>query len=70
MKTIFCSGCSIKVAEIANGSKLKNGLVMLCSICETKRIASDMAKKTSPSNGLDAFSEMFGGGKNKPFWQS
>ena len=63
MKTIYCSGCDIKVAEIAYGSMLKKGVVMLCSHCETKRIASDMAKKTMPLDPLDTFAEMFGNKK-------
>lgn len=47
MKTIYCSGCSTKVAMIADGSKLKKGMVCLCDVCERKRKASDLASKTS-----------------------
>ena len=43
MKEIRCHQCKIIVAYIENGSKLKNGSVMLCADCERKRIALQMA---------------------------
>lgn len=45
MKTIHCSGCHIKVAEIEKGSKIKKGTVMLCGGCETKREFLEMTKQ-------------------------
>ena len=42
MKTLYCEGCSLKVAEVATGSKLKKGMTVLCEKCETKRKAADM----------------------------
>lgn len=64
MKRIYCKGCGIKVAEIANGSKLKKGMVCLCDKCDTKRVSSDWADKTRPKNGVpgfDNFMDNFGG---------
>ena len=39
------------------GSKIKKGAVVLCSNCEIKRKASDLAKKTSKNE----FGDIFGG---------
>ena len=58
MKTIYCEGCKIKVAEIAKGSKLKKGMVMICSRCETKRKASDLASKSN-TNPFDQLMKDF-----------
>lgn len=49
MKKLFCEGCGLFVAEIKKGSKLRNGVVLLCERCETKRKCSDLAGKTNQS---------------------
>ena len=61
-KILYCASCHIKVAIISEGSKLKSGMVALCSVCETKRKASDLANKTKkPEYDFnDMLGEMFG----------
>lgn len=60
-KIVYCSGCSIKVAIIVEGSKLIKGISMLCSSCEIKRKASDLAEKTSKkSQPFSDYSDLFG----------
>lgn len=54
---VHCEGCRVKVAEIASGSKVKKGAVMLCPACEVKRKASDLANKSRPT---DLFDGIFG----------
>lgn len=61
MKTLYCAGCSVKVAEIQSGSKLKKGMTALCRSCETKRKASDLACLGKKKNDLgDMFRGMMG----------
>ena len=43
VKRIFCKGCGKYLGEIRD-AKLRKGMVYLCQNCETKRIASDMAR--------------------------
>lgn len=62
MKTLYCSGCSIVVAKIKLGSQLRKGMVALCSKCEIKRKASDLAsvnKTKDPFGGI--FDDFFSG---------
>lgn len=33
MKTIYCTICSVKVGELASGSKIKNGIGYMCPKC-------------------------------------
>lgn len=53
MKTLYCAGCSTKVAMIETGSKLKKNMVCLCGTCEKKRKASDLAAKTGSKSSFD-----------------
>lgn len=56
-KILYCTGCNIKVAMIAEGSKLKRGMVVLCENCDMKRKASDLSRRTETNN----FNDLFGG---------
>lgn len=60
---IYCIGCKKYLGEIRDG-KLMKGISYLCPKCETKRIASDIAKKNSynPDMG-NFFNDIFKGGK-------
>jgi len=61
-KVIHCSGCNICLGEIANGSKLKNGMVFLCEICEFARKiqrTSGSMPKLDPKD-MDLFNGLFG----------
>jgi len=44
VRKILCKGCSKYMGEIRD-AKLRKGITYLCSECETKRIASDLAQK-------------------------
>lgn len=63
MREIRCEKCKIIVAYIENGSKLRNGSVMLCANCERERIALQMtadldAMKANRANGnMKSFTE-------------
>ena len=46
MKVLYCAECHCKVAEIVEGSKIKTGMVALCSNCETRRKALELKEKT------------------------
>ena len=65
MKQVHCSGCSIVVAQIENGSQLRKGISMLCSKCEDKRTALEMKEKfgyTKPDNPYgDILNNLFKG---------
>jgi len=43
MKELKCPGCGKLTAYIENGSKLRNGAVMLCADCESDRLALALA---------------------------
>jgi len=59
-RVLYCQGCSIKVAVIVEGSKIKKGMVVLCSACESMRKASDLANKTKGSDYSDFdYKDMF-----------
>lgn len=61
---IYCAGCKIHLARIMPKSKIKLGAVMLCDNCNTKRIASDMARPEKPwkhgKQDCSFFDEIFG----------
>ena len=61
-KTIYCAGCFIRVAVIKEGSKIKTKSVMICDGCNTKRIASDLARhgKSEDPGMRDIFNDFFG----------
>ena len=61
MITLYCSGCSIKVAIIQEGSKIRKDSVMLCDICERKRKISDMVKREEKYPMPDFFENIFKG---------
>ena len=59
-KVCYCVACHKKVAVIKEGSMLIRGLVMLCSVCEIKRKASDLASKTQPNTDyMGMFKDIF-----------
>lgn len=59
IRKIYCKGCNSYLGEIRDG-KLKKDIVFLCSVCEYKRLASDLAAKTAPSPDIpDFFKDMF-----------
>lgn len=61
-KVCYCVACHKKVAVIKEGSMLIKGLVMLCTLCEVKRKASDLASKTQPTpDYMKMFDGIFGG---------
>ena len=61
---IYCSGCKRYLGEIRDGTLMK-GISHLCPKCEIKRIASDMAKKTSCNSDIsDLFNGIFNGVKS------
>jgi hypothetical protein len=66
-KTLYCAGCSIRIAIILEGISLIKGFVGLCGDCNRKRIVSDLANKTKtpsyPEGFDDIFGEIFGGKK-------
>jgi hypothetical protein len=49
----YCAGCSILVADMQG--KIRQDTVMLCSQCEAKRQASDLAAKTAPPHDMPDF---------------
>ena len=58
-RRIFCKGCSKYLGEIRDAT-LRKGIIHLCSLCETKRLASDLAQKTRGSvDPLDIFNDIF-----------
>ena len=60
-KACYCVACHKKVAVIKEGSMLIKGIVMLCSVCEVQRKASDLASKTQPNpDYMSMFSYLFG----------
>lgn len=60
-ENLYCIGCNILCAMIETGSKLRNGMVVLCGSCEIKRKASDLAKKNKCSNySLSDLEDLFG----------
>ena len=60
---IYCNGCKRYLGEIRDG-KLMKGISYLCSKCEIKRIASDMAKKNSYDPDIsNFFNDIFNGSK-------
>ena len=59
-RKIFCKGCSLFMGVIRDAN-LRKGISYLCTKCETKRIASDLANKIKPSNPLDDFVKKFTG---------
>ena len=60
MKHIYCAGCSVLVAKLADGTKIKRKSIMLCGVCETKRIASDWAKDTKPKSFINDMFDTLG----------
>lgn len=46
MRKIFCTGCNKYLGDIRD-AKLLKGIKFLCPKCETKRIASDLHKRTN-----------------------
>ena len=48
VRRIFCEGCKQYMGEIRDAT-LRKGIVYLCTRCETKRLASDLAQKNSRS---------------------
>ncbi len=64
-RRIFCKGCSNYLGEIRDAT-LRKGIVHLCSLCETKRLASDLAQKTRGGVDLpDFFNDIFSKGGEK-----
>jgi hypothetical protein len=60
---IYCSGCKKYLGEIRDGTLMKR-ISYLCPKCETKRIASDLAKKNSYNPDIgDLFNGIFNGVK-------
>lgn len=62
MKVLKCGECRKKVAEIESGSKLRKGIIVLCSDCEKTRVAAKNYLRninSSPNVGKD-FSQLFG----------
>lgn len=53
-RKIYCNGCRVYLGVIRD-AKLRKGMVHLCKNCETKRVASDLASKTTPRNPFDNF---------------
>lgn len=58
-REIRCIGCN-KYLGVIRDAKLLKGIVYLCPACETKRKASDMAKRYAPKID-NPFAQMFGG---------
>ena len=59
-KQIFCKGCGKYLGEIRD-AKLRKGMVYLCQNCETKRLASDMARnKMKAQDPVNDFMNIFG----------
>lgn len=52
MMKIYCAGCNKYLGEIRDATLRKN-IVHLCSNCETKRKASDLAERTRPKSPLE-----------------
>ena len=59
-RLISCIGCNRYLGEI-EVAKLHKDIKYLCPDCDTKRIASDLAKKSVPYDMPDFFSDLFGG---------
>ena len=63
-RRIFCKGCKKYLGEIRDATLMK-GIVHLCSICEIKRFASDLAQKTRMGvdskdvGSMDFFNDIF-----------
>ena len=58
-RLIYCKPCGKYLGQIREGTLYKK-IVFLCDKCETKRLASDLAKKAEkPSNPLDFFGGIF-----------
>ena len=55
-RQIYCSGCKRYLGLIRDANLRKN-IHYLCDNCETKRLASDLAKKAKPND----FGDIFGG---------
>ncbi len=60
-KILYCSGCSLKIAILVEGSKIRHGAVVLCESCERKRIASDLGNKSKGYSMPEGFDDIFGG---------
>jgi len=60
-KTLYCAGCSIRIAIILEGSSLIKGFVGLCENCNRKRVISDLANKTKTPSYPEGFDDIFGG---------
>lgn len=56
MRVLYCAECFCKVAEIAEGSRIKKGMVVLCMDCETRRKALELKEKTK---GKGTFADIF-----------
>ncbi len=52
IKKIFCKGCPKYLGEIRDAT-LHKKIVFLCEKCETKRLASDLARKTELKNPFE-----------------
>jgi hypothetical protein len=62
---INCKKCCKDLGEILTGSKLRKGIVYLCSECmdeyNTYESIADFKRTTStPNNDMDAVKDMFG----------
>jgi len=49
---IYCAGCNKYLGEIRDATLFK-GIKYLCLNCDTKRIASDIHKKTEKKDDMD-----------------
>ena len=60
VRSVYCEGCNLYLGEIRD-AKLRKGIVYLCKNCETKRIASDLARQTKKKDSIvdDVFGDIF-----------
>lgn len=59
MKTLYCNGCTNRVMELKEGSKIRKGAVVYCASCETKRKAKEFL---NANRKPDVFGGLFNGG--------